>query len=141
MARRFASWTLLRLLVLVLLSGACTGPTPTRPTQPTPASTAHPPAGLVIQGHVWLNSEEGPGLVDVQIYRRYASYPGVLMATTDQDGYYQSNFASNPGDEMVTVWAELEGYSFEPEQYYWRHYYGYKSKTLNFVAIPAQPAR
>ena len=133
MARRFASWTLLGLLVLMLLSGACTGPTPT--------STTRPATGLVIQGHVRLSAEEGLGLADVKIYRRYASYPGVLVATTDQDGYYQSDFAPIPGDEMVTVWAELEGYTFEPEQYYWRHYYGYESETLNFVAIPAQPTQ
>jgi len=132
MTHRFASWTLLGLSVLVLLSGACTRPTPTSSAQPTP--------GLVIQGHVWLNADGGASLAGVKIYRRYASYPGVLLATTDQDGYYQSNFAYVPGDEMVTVWAELDGYTFEPEQYYWRHYYGHESRTLNFVATPVQPA-
>lgn len=141
MAHRFAPCTLLGLLVLVLLPAACTGPTPTSTAQPTPTSTAQPEAGLVVQGHVWLNAEEGVGLPDVKIYRRYASYPGELVATTDQDGYYQSDFAPIPGDEMVTVWAELEGYTFEPKQYYWRHYYGYESETLNFVAVPAQPGQ
>ncbi len=139
MSHRVTPLTLLGLLILMLLSGACTEPTPTRTAQPTSTSTAQPAAGLVIQGHVWLNAEGGPGLTDVKIYRRYASYPGVLVATTGQDGYYQSDFAHIPGDEMVTVWAELEGYTFEPRQHYWRHYYGYESKTLNFVVIPAQP--
>jgi hypothetical protein len=60
----------------------------------------------------------------------------VVIATTDRDGAYQSDFAPIPGDEMVTVWAELEGYTFEPEEYYWRHYYGRESRTLNFVAVP-----
>jgi len=89
---------------------------------------------------VWLNADGGASLADVKIYRRYASYPGVLLATTDQDGYYQSDLAYVPGDEMVTAWAELDGYTFEPEHYYWRHYYGYESRTLNFVATPVQPA-
>jgi hypothetical protein len=133
MTHRRISWILLGLLVLVLTSAACNWPTPT--------STAPPAAGLVIQGHVWLSIEEGVGLAEVKIYRRYASYSGVLVATTDQDGYYKSDFASIPGDEMVTIWAELEGYAFEPEQYYWRHYYGYESRTLNFVAAPIQPAQ
>ena len=133
MAHRFAPWTLLGLWVVALLSGACTGPTPT--------STAQPAPGLVIQGHVWLNAEGGAGLPDVKIYRRYASYPGVLVATTDQDGYYQSDLAPIPGDEMVTAWAELEGYTIEPKQYYWRHYYGYESETLSFVAVPVQPVQ
>ena len=157
MIHRRIFWILLGLLVLVLTSAACNWPTPTStapptststapPTStstapPTPTSTAPPAAGLVIQGHVWLSVEEGAGLAEVKIYRRYASYSGVLVATTDQDGYYKSDFASNPGDEMVTIWAELEGHAFEPEQYYWRHYYGYESRTLNFVAAPAQPAQ
>jgi hypothetical protein len=70
----------------------------------------------------------------VKIYRRFASYPGVVVAETGGDGYYQSAFQYIPGDEMVTVWAEADGYVFEPEQYYWRHYYGYVVKTLDFVA-------
>ena len=138
MTHRFAFWTLLGLLVLVLLSGGCIGPTPTGTTPPTPSSTAQTAPGLVIQGHVWLNAEGGAGLAGVEIYRSYASYPGVLLATTDQGGYYESDFAPIPGDEMVTIWAELEGYTFEPEQYRWRHYYGYESRTLNFVASPVQ---
>ncbi len=65
----------------------------------------------------------------------------MVIATTGRDGDYQSDFAPIPGDEMVTVWAELEGYAFEPEEYYWRHYYGRESRTLNFVAVPVQPTR
>jgi hypothetical protein len=133
MVRRFASRVLLALLILMLLPGACTWPTPT--------ATDQPHAGLVVQGHVWLDAEEGAGLADVEIYRRYAAYPGVVIATTDQDGDYQSDFAPIPGDEMVTVWAELEGSTFEPEEYTWRHYHGYESRTLDFTAVPVQPGR
>jgi hypothetical protein len=128
MARRFASRAFLGLLALALSAGGCIDPTPTE--------TGQPDAGLVVQGHVRLDAEGGAGLADVPIYRRYSAYPGVVIATTDRDGAYQSDFAPIPGDEMVTVWAELEGYTFEPEEYYWRHYYGRESRTLNFVAVP-----
>jgi hypothetical protein len=131
MVRRFAYRVPLALLILTLLPGACTWLTPT--------GTAQPDAGLVVHGHVWLDAEGGTGLTDVVIYGRYSAYPGVVIATTDQDGHYQSDFAPIPGDEMVSVWAELEGYTFEPEEYYWRHYYGSESRTLDFVAVPVQP--
>lgn len=81
----------------------------------------------------------GAGLANVKIYRRFASYAGVLIATTDATGYYQADFVSIPGDEMVTVWAELPDYVFTPQQYYWRHYYGYESVTPNFAANAPQP--
>ncbi len=127
MTRQSISWMLVGLLVLTSLSSACASPTSTNTAQPTPRLTIH--------GHVWLDAEGEIGLADVKIYRKYASYLGVLAATTDQDGYYQFDLVL--GDEMVTVWAELEGYVFEPEQYAWRHYSGYESRTLNFVATCA----
>jgi hypothetical protein len=105
-----------------------------RSAEPPPRIAAEPTPGLIIQGHVWLHHEDGPGWAGVDIYRRYASYPGIVVATTDADGFYQSGFAYIPGDEMVTVWADLDRYTFLPEQYYWRHYYGYEVRTLNFVA-------
>jgi uncharacterized repeat protein (TIGR01451 family) len=114
-------------LVEVTTKEGATG-TYTHFTRPTP--------GLIIQGHVWRNHEGGPGLANVAIYRRYAGYPGQLVATTDQGGYYRSDFYYIPGDEMVTVWAELEGYTFDPASYFWRHYYGYEVATRDFVAIP-----
>jgi hypothetical protein len=117
-------------------------PRATSTPTPTPTSTSVPPqAGLVIKGYVRL--ADGSGLANVKIYRAFASYPGVVVATTDQTGYYQSNFQPIPGDEMVRVWAELSGYAFGPadttvpwEQgaYYWRHYHGYEEKTLGFTA-------
>jgi hypothetical protein len=33
---------------------------------------------------------------------------------------------------MVTVWALCPGLVFEPESYYWRHYYGYEQMECNF---------
>ena len=101
-----------------------------------PMSTPAPQPGLVIQGDVRLNNAAGSGLAGVRIYRSYASYPGSLVATTDQSGHYESEFAYIPGDEMVTVWAQKEGYTFDPQQYYWRHYYGYEVRTLDFYARP-----
>jgi hypothetical protein len=94
---------------------------------PTPMTTP----GLLIYGTV--QDSNGSGLSDVEIYRSYASYPGVVIATTGADGYYQSDFAMIPGDEMVNVWALSPGMVFEPESYYWRHYYGYEQTECNFT--------
>ena len=93
---------------------------------PTPMTTP----GLVVYGTV-LDSN-GVGMEGIQIHRGYASYPGVVIATTGADGYYQSDFAIIPGDEMVTVWALSPGMAFVPESYYWRHYYGYEQTECNF---------
>ena len=87
---------------------------------------------MIIKGQVRL--KDGAALPDVSIYRSYASYEGSVVATTDQQGFYQSDFAQIPGDETVTVWAELAGYTFEPERESWRHYASYEVRTLDFVA-------
>jgi len=108
---------------------------------PTLSSLQSPQPGLLIEGHVYL--EDGLGLASVNIYRSFASYTGEVIATTNDEGYYQSAFQGIPGDEMVTVWAELEGFSiypaddswsWEPGIFYWRHYYGHEVKTLDFIA-------
>lgn len=97
-----------------------------------PAVTADPTPGLVIYGHVLDGA--GSGFGNVSIYRAYASYyPGVVIATTDPSGYYESNYYYIPGDEMVAVWAEGSGMSFDPEYYRWRHYYGYERRECDFV--------
>ncbi|GAB4410399.1 MAG: hypothetical protein Kow00123_24000 [Anaerolineales bacterium] len=110
-------------------------PSATRTATPTP--TQGP--GLVVQGYVRLNDESGPGLAGVTIYRRFASYPAVPVATTDANGYYQSAFQPIPGDETVTVWPEKDGYTFNPPQVQWRHYYGYSVRILDFAALPHTP--
>ncbi len=94
--------------------------------------------GLVVYGYVRLESMTGTALAGVQIHRYFAGYaPGPVVATTDAEGYYETAFVHIPGDEMVTVWPELIGYTFVPPQYTWRHYYGYERARRDFVAIPA----
>lgn len=118
-------------------------PTPTAPGRGVTPEAITPQPGLLIKGYVRL--ADGSGVANVRIYRAFSAYPGNVVATTDAEGYYESGFQYIPGDEMVRVWAELEGYDFEledealswePGLYYWRHYYGPESATLNFVARP-----
>lgn len=104
-------------------------PMPTPAPKPSPAPSDLP--GLVVRGRVTL---DGVGLTNVKIYKRFSAYPHDLIAVTDENGYYESNFIPIPGDEMVSVEAELAGYTFTPPYYYWRHYHGYEITTYDFVA-------
>ena len=88
--------------------------------------------GLVVYGTV--RNMSGEGVENVSIYRSYSAYPGVLIATTDANGDYESEFADIPGDEMVNVSANGQRLSLEPKQCYWRHYYGYERTRCDFVA-------
>jgi hypothetical protein len=127
-------------LMLVLALSACAGTAPVRLTSVVPTL---PPTeelieqgnsgdpGLVVKGTVTL---DGQPLEGVKIFRSFASYEGEVVAVTGKDGTYRSEFMFIPGDEMVTVWAELEGYAFTPEQDYWRHYYGYEERNVDFKA-------
>jgi hypothetical protein len=107
----------------------------TPPATPESSLTPTVEPGLVVQGHVRL--ADGTGISGATICRSFASYEGEPVATTDSDGYYQTDFSSIPGDEMVTVWAIYAGYVFEPESYFWRHYSGYELATRDFVAAPS----
>jgi hypothetical protein len=107
----------------------------TPPPPPAPTPTPIPTPGLVVLGHVRLG--DGTGVSGVAICRRFASYEGVHVATTDSTGYYETDFAYIPGDEMITVWAYLEDYVFDPEYHYWRHYYGFEDATRDFTAVPS----
>ena len=127
------------LVLLVLFSISCsiavvTSPTPvwtpTLPVEPSPTSVDKP--GLVVLGHVTVNGVPLPG---VKIYKRFSAYPAELIATTDENGYYESDFINIPGDEMVSIEAEFAGYTFDPPFYYWRHYHGYEITTCDFAAI------
>ncbi len=110
-------------------------PTPTATVTPTGTPpTVTPVPGLILRGYVKL--QDGSGLPGVKICRSFASYYGEVVATTDASGYYQSDFAFIPGDEMVTVWPVAPGYSFVPDKGYWRHYHGLEDHTANFVASP-----
>jgi len=117
-------------------ASATPSPTPTPTCACLPTHTPGP--GLALKGDVrW----QGTGLAGVSIYRSYAAYAGVIVATTDATGHYQSEFAYIPGDEMVTVWAELPGspYAFDPAVVYWRHYFGTEIKTIDFTVSLATP--
>ncbi|MFT3891895.1 MAG: hypothetical protein QM730_09705 [Anaerolineales bacterium] len=135
------------LIVVVLLLLSCNLPTPTSPVpiaSPTsvvtltPAPALSPTApndpGLVVHGQVTFN---GVGLAGVKIYKRFNAYPPDLIATTDVNGYYESDFIYIPGDETVSVQAELAGYTFEPPDCHWRHYYGYENTGCDFTATQA----
>lgn len=95
----------------------------------TPVAGSAP--GWVVCGFV--RDMSGAGVEGVSIYRSYASYAGVMIATTDANGYYQSDFYAIPGDEMITVWADRSGLEFDPENYYRRHYYGYEQAECDFL--------
>jgi hypothetical protein len=106
----------------------------------TSTALVTPQPGLLVEGHVY--QQDGSGLVGVRIYRRFASYPGVLVANSDETGFYHCEFQPIPGEEMIGVWAELEGYSIAPKDstwtweqgaYSWRHYYGYEEQVLDFI--------
>jgi hypothetical protein len=96
---------------------------------PTPSSSP----GLIVYGFV--RSPSGEGEAGVDIYRSYASYPGVIIATTATDGYYQSDFYAIPGDEMITVYAVKSGIKYDPEYAYWRHYHGYEITQRDFLSL------
>lgn len=112
-------------------------PGPTDPTAiPTPMSLTETP-GLLLRGSVHL--ADGVPLQGVIICQSFASYPGRRVASTDGGGDFAAEFVSIPGDEMVTIWPYLEGYSFAPAQVYWRHYHGLEERTLEFTASLQQP--
>jgi hypothetical protein len=96
-------------------------------------ATDVPTPGLVITGMVL--DEQGSGVENVQIYRSYSAYPGEVIATTNASGFYESDFYYIPGDEMVFVRAVKPGYTFTPENYFYRHYYGFEQGVFNFTAI------
>lgn len=118
----------LRLLVGLMCALMLVGCLPGSSPSPTPAP------GLVLKGHVRLS--DGSPLAGVTICRNFASYEGQVVAQTDQNGYYEAAFVAIPGDEMVGVWAILDGHAFEPEVVSWRHYFGFEEQTLDFVATP-----
>lgn len=127
-----------RFILTILATGSATGdrvrwvaPYILRAGVATPPSLTPEQTGLLIRGRV---TRDGIGLPGVSIYRTFAAYPGQLVATTDANGYYQSDFWFIPGDEMVTVWAAQEGYVFDPPNYFWRHYRSREERTLDFSA-------
>lgn len=127
-----------RFILTVLATGPATGdrvrwigPYLIRVGGSIPPPTVTPEPGLIIRGRI---TKDGIGAPNVNIYRSFASYAGQLVATTDANGYYVSDFWFIPGDETVSVWAVQQGYVFDPPMYAWRHYHGREDKTLNFTA-------
>jgi hypothetical protein len=121
----------------MLLLAACDGigmptstPTPLPPLAPTVTS------GISIQGRVLLDSAAGPGLANVQIYARggYGSTdgPARLLATTDSDGYYWNGNAI----PLMIVWAELDGYVFEPVSLEYMGPGESCTDACDFIALP-----
>ena len=122
----------------VILLLACNFPSLGTPTitptlSPVPPTVVNTP-GLIVRGHVTIN---GVGLAGVKIYKRFSAYPREFLATTDENGYYESDFIGIPGDEMVSIEAELAGFTFDPPYYYWRHYHGFEKTTCDFAAALA----
>lgn len=121
------------LLILLLVGGfilVVTHPSDREERVNQPSVTLTP--GLVVYGEVRMST--GEGVEGVQIFRGYAGYPGELIATTDANGAYESDFEYIPGDEMVTVRATGLGMTYTPEYYFWRHYHGYERERCDFIA-------
>lgn len=89
---------------------------------------------MVVRGRITV---DGVGLPGVKIYKRFNAYPRDLIAITDENGYYISEFIGIAGDEMTSIEVELAGYTFDPPYYYWRHYQGYVAYTWDFTATQA----
>ncbi|HSB67554.1 MAG TPA: hypothetical protein VLD65_13335 [Anaerolineales bacterium] len=124
-------------LLIMSCKGTVVQPTPSGQVTRLAATagrtvTVEPTPGLVISGRVL--DEQGGGVENVQIYRNYSAYPGEVIATTDASGFYESDFYYIHGDEMVAVWAEKPGFSFEPQYYRWRHYYGNEQTQCDFLS-------
>ncbi len=150
--KRFLAWFCLWGLI-ILTAGCITARVPPSPSlslsQPPVASpsrettsTPDPRPGLILRGNVRLAN--GQGLADARIFIALASYAGKIAAVTDSNGDYQSEFQFIPGEEMIRVWAELDGYAIMPEEesqesgeYFWRHYFGLETLVLNFLARPS----
>jgi hypothetical protein len=109
-------------------------PTPWATNTPTPLS------GVLIFGIVQLDSTVDNsigGLDGVEIHMAFASYPGSVVAVTDRNGAYESDFISIPVDETIRVWAEKDGYRFVPDEEIWKFYAGfYQERQINFLAYP-----
>jgi hypothetical protein len=129
---------LLLTLLCVLPLSACMPQDVPSPAVPTAATTVTrtltPTPGLILRGRVHL--QDGSGLGSVTICRNFASYPGVIAASTGADGTFQSDFTFIPGDEMVGVWPRAAGSTFEPAFVRWRHYYSFEDRVLDFIAVP-----
>jgi len=101
-------------------------------------ATSTPEPQIHIYGRVSM--EDGTGMADVGIYAGVTCMPGLagsLVATTDQEGYYEGETDCPFGhDETMRVFAVLEGYTFVPELDCWRTYGYCPGRQTDFVAFP-----
>jgi hypothetical protein len=101
-------------------------------------ATSTPEPQIHVYGRVSM--EDGTGMADVGIYVGVVCIPGLagsLVATTDQEGYYEGETDCPFGhDETMRVFAVLEGYTFVPELDCWRTYGYCPGKQTDFVAFP-----
>ena len=105
------------------------------PVSSAAAQTATPDSGLRIRGTVRLAFDSG-GIPGVGINLGYAG-PGSVAARTHADGNYQSSYSHLSNSERVFVYAELAGYTLDPQQIEWEQdAYALTDMTLNFVARP-----
>lgn len=116
-------------------------PSATATSEPTatPTATAAQISGLVVFGKVQVDDsapgQSRKGLAGVEIRLAFASYPGKVVAITDGEGSYISDFIAIPVDETIRIWAEKDGYRFEPSEEAWRFYVGYyQEREINFLA-------
>ena len=123
--------------LLCLAVSGCTliqSATPTTPPAQAPTVTA----GISIEGYVRLDSSDGPGLANVQIYAKggYGATEGptMLLATTDKDGFYWNGNAI-PG---MIVHAELDGYTFAPETWSYLSQDPSCTDACDFIAKPSK---
>jgi hypothetical protein len=115
--------------------------TPEPEFTPTPTYTPQPLSGLAIFGSVQVDDTAADGdmggLAGVNIHLGFASYPGNIVAVTDEEGRYRSEFIQIPVDETIRVWGSRDGYEFQPEMETWRFYAGYyQERQIDFIAYP-----
>lgn len=100
-----------------------------------PIVTSPNPNVLNISGYIREGSSSGAGLSGVDIYQAIATYGGVLVATTDANGYYEVSPLDTQGQQAtIRLWAEKDGYTFDPVEYLWVYYGDSSTVSRDFVA-------
>jgi hypothetical protein len=115
----------------------------TPPPPPTVTITPEPPALRIFGSVQSVGDEASPtplkGLAGVKIYLALASYPGKVVATTDERGFFDSGFIPLPHRETIRLWAEKEGYRIEPPEYVFLYEpSGRQEREFHFKAMPVQ---
>jgi hypothetical protein len=108
--------------------------TPTPTETPTNTPTPTPWETVVIEGHVRVGSDVGPGLPGVQISVFY-NEPS-RQVQTDANGYYRIELRSPPYQEATSLTPSAPGYTFNPTSYSWITRRGPGLYTRDFIATP-----